>query len=114
MQILLFSLFSLVILLMVAAKNESLTTRAKIYIGIGVSVLLVAMFFYENSQTNRTEQNRQLVNAYKQGKTLTCGQYKVSQDNFIFVSGTQTFIPNDGQEALSGVIIEVSTCKENN
>jgi protein-S-isoprenylcysteine O-methyltransferase Ste14 len=114
MQAILLLLFALLILLIVAAKSDSLTRRSKIYLGVVVSVLLVAMYFYESSQTNRTEQDRQFVNAYKQGKTLTCGQYKVSKDNFIYVSGTQTFVPNDKQETLNGVIIEVSTCKESN
>ena len=55
--------------------------------------------------------DRETLNAFRQGKTLTCKDYdSVNKKNFIYVSGTQTFIPKDGVETLEGLIVRISTC----
>jgi len=111
MQVVLFLLFVILVILLVSVKHDALTKGAKIGIAVGVSLLLLVMYFYESSLSNSTAYNRQIVNAYRQGKTLTCNEYKVNKETFIYVSGTQTFMPSDGQENLGGVIIKASTCK---
>ncbi len=110
MQIILFLVFILVIVLVVAAKNDSLSKGTKIYIGVSAIIILGMMYFYESSKTKSGQFNRQIVNAFKQGKTLTCKEYKVNNENFIYVSGTSTFMPKDKNNELQGAIIEVSTC----
>jgi len=110
MQIILFLVFILVIILVIVAKNDSLSKGTKIYIAISAIVILGAMYFYESSKTKSGQYNRQIVNAFKQGKTLTCKEYKVNKQSFIYVSGTSTFIPKEKNNELQGAIIEVSTC----
>jgi len=113
MQIVLFLIFVLLILLVVVSKKNSFSKNAKISMTIVVSVLTIAIYFFENSQENSAKYNRDMVNAFRQGKTLTCKEYKVNKDRFLYVSGTQTFVPKSGETVLEGVIVRVSTCKAN-
>jgi predicted ferric reductase len=113
MQIVLFLIFILLVLLVVVSKKNSFSKNAKISITIVVAVFAVAIYFYESSLENNAEYNREMVNAFRQGKTLTCKEYKVNKDKFLYVSGTQTFVPKASETTLEGVIVKVSTCKDN-
>lgn len=113
MQIVLFLIFILLVLLAVVSKKDTFSKNTKITLIIVIAVLTVAIYFYESSIENNTEYNREMVNAFKQGKTLTCNEYKVNKDKFLYVSGTQTFVPKSSETTLEGVIVRVSTCKAN-
>ena len=71
----------------------------------------MAIYIYESSIDSIAEHNRKMVNAFRQGKTLTCEGYKVDKERFLYVSGTQTFMPKSSETALEGVIVKVSTCR---
>jgi len=111
MQIVLFLIFILLVLLVVVSKKKSFSKNTKISITIVVAVFTVAIYFYESSIENNAEHNREMVNAFKQGKTLACKEYQVNKDRFLYVSGTQTFVPKSSETTLEGVIVRVSTCK---
>lgn len=111
MQIVLFLIFILLILLVIVSKKNSFSKNQKVVVTIVVAVFVVAIYLYESSIENKAEQNREMVNAFRQGKTLTCKDYKVDKEKFIYVSGTQTFVPKSNETALEGVIVRVSTCK---
>lgn len=113
MQIVLFLIFILLILLAIVSKKNSFSKNAKISMTIAIAIFTVAIYFYESSIENSAEYNRKMVNAFRQGKTLTCKEYKVNKDKFLYVSGTQTFIPKSNETTLEGVIVRVSTCKDN-
>lgn len=111
MQIVLFLIFILLVLLAVVSKKNSFSKNTKISITIVVAIFTVVIYFYESNIANSTEYNREMVNAFRQGNTLTCKEYEVNKDKFLYVSGTQTFVPKSSEITLKGVIVKVSTCK---
>lgn len=111
MQIVLFLILILLVLLVVVAKKDSMSKNTKIMIFVVVAVFSLIIYIYESLLDNNAQHNREIVNAYKQGKVLECGDYKVDKTNFLYVSGTQTFVPKNGVTTLEGIIIRVSTCK---
>jgi len=112
-QIVLFLIFILLVLLVVVSKKNEFSKNQKIVTTGVVMVFAIAIYVYESSIDNSAEKNRELVNAFRQGKVLTCKEYKVNKERYIYISGTQTFMPNKEQKTLKGVIVEVSTCKVN-
>jgi len=111
MQIVLFLIFILLVLLVLVSKRNNFSNNSKISITVVAVILAIGIYAYESSLDSSAEYNRDMVNAFKQGKTLTCGEHKVDNERFIYVSGTQTFMPKSSEEALYGVIVRVSTCK---
>ena len=111
MQIVLFLIFVLLILLAVVSKKNSFSKNTKIAVTSVIVVFAIAIYIYESSLNSSAEKNREMVNSFRQGKTLTCKEYKVDKERFIYVSGTQTFMPKKSETTLKGVIVKVSTCK---
>ena len=111
MQIVLFLIFILLVLLVVVSKKDSLGKNTKISIIIVVAVFAVMIYFYESIVGNNAEYNREMVNAFRQGKTLTCEEHKVNKEKFLYISGTQTFMPKSSETTLKGIIVKVSACK---
>ena len=113
MQIVLFLIFILLVLLAVVSKKNSFSKNQKIIATSVVAVFAIVIYIYESSVDNNAEYNREMVNAFRQGKTLTCKEYKVNKEKFLYVSGTQIFMPKSNETTLKGVIVRVSTCKVN-
>lgn len=111
MQIVLFLIFILLILLVVVSKKNSFTKLQKIIVTIVITLFVVAIYIYESGRDADAQDNREVVNAFRQGDTVICGEHKVNNKRFIYISGTQIFMPKRDQEDLKGVIIKVSTCK---
>jgi predicted ferric reductase len=114
MQIVLFLVLVLLVLMVIVSKKDTMTKSAQITIFVVVAIFALSIYFYESSQKNSAEYNREVVNAYRQGKTLQCEEYTVDKNRFLYVSGTQTFVPKDDIVTLEGIIIKVSTCKVSN
>ncbi len=111
MQIVLFLIFVLLILLAVVSKKNSFSNSQKSIVTIVITIFALAIYVYESSTDKHAEHNREVVNAFKQGKILTCEEQKVDNEKFLYVSGTQTFIPKSNEKTLEGIIVRVSTCK---
>ena len=111
MQIVLFLLLVLAVLLAVASRKDSLAKTTKIYIVISLVLVFAVGWLFTTYNQNVAEHDRGIVNAYKQGKTLTCGDYKVDINSFLFVSGTLSFVAKEDKKELKGVVIDISTCK---
>lgn len=112
MQIILFLLLILAILLIFVSKKESLTTNLKIYIIISLVLIFFAGWVYTRYNQRTAENEREIINAYEQGKTIICGDYKVNSNDFIFVSGTLSFVAKENRKDLKGVVVDISTCKK--
>ncbi|MDX1809528.1 MAG: hypothetical protein R3331_08300 [Sulfurospirillaceae bacterium] len=112
MQIVLFLLLILAVLIIFVAKKDTFSTNAKIYISISFAVLIAlgwAFNFYSNESASR---NRELINIFEQGNDIECSGYKVNSKNFIFVSGTLSFVAKSDVKSLRGVVLDISTCKK--
>ncbi len=112
MQIVLFLILILLVAILLVSKKESMSKNTKISIYLSIAFISLVLYFYENFMTKTNLHNREIVNAFKQGKSLVCKEYdNVNKREFIYVSGTQTFIPKSGIETLEGLIVRVKTCK---
>ncbi|MBL0686905.1 MAG: hypothetical protein JJV95_01055 [Sulfurospirillum sp.] len=111
MQIVLFLIFVLLILLVVVSKKNSFSKNEKVATTIVVAVFAIGIYIYESSVDNSAEYDREIVNAFRQGKTLTCEEHKIDKETFLYISGTQTFMPQKSEIDLEGIIVKVSTCK---
>ena len=111
MQIVLFLLLILAILVIFVSKKESLSNSMKISIVVSLSVVIGVGWLYTAYNQKTALGEREIINAFEQGKTLTCGKQKVNNTNFIFVSGTLSFVAKESVKELKGVVIDISTCK---
>ena len=93
------------------AKKETLTKRAKMIIILLVGHAIMFSWFYELNTTKTSEGNRAVLNAFKQGKIIYCGELEITSKDFIFVSGTLSFIAHDKNTNQKGVVIDIATCK---
>lgn len=105
-----FTALGLVVAL-IFAKKETLSKKAKIAIILLVGHAIMFAWLYELNSSNVSENNRAVLNAFKQGKVVYCGEIEVTSDNFIFVSGTLSFIPSNKNTNQKGVVIDIATCK---
>jgi len=112
MQIILFLLLILAILLIFVSKNESLTRSLKIYIILSLVLIFFAGWIYTLYNQRTAQSEREIINAYEQGKTIICGDYKVDSNSFVFVSGTLSFVAKENRKDLKGVVVDISTCKK--
>lgn len=93
------------------AKSEALNRKSKIATLLIIGHAIGFGWFYELNNANQSEHNREVLSAFKQGKTLTCKEVEVNNKTFIYVSGTLSFIPKDTNENHKGLVLDIVTCK---
>lgn len=93
------------------AKSEALPRKAKWILFLIVGHVIGFGWLYELSSAHQSEQNREILSAFKQGKMLTCKEIEVNNKTFIYVSGTLSFIPKDNNENHKGLVLDIVTCK---
>jgi hypothetical protein len=95
----------------VIAKLEVLTPRAKTLIFTLMMTILATAILYEFMVSKTQQQNRQLINAFSQGKTLICKDKQVTKENFLLESGTSSFMAKQGKTDITGIIYAIEDCK---
>ncbi|MDD3343220.1 MAG: hypothetical protein PHR87_06555 [Sulfurospirillaceae bacterium] len=111
MQIVIFLLVVIVISSVFVAKKDELSTRSKIIL---LAIMMLVVFFawlYESAVSKESQEDRMMLNAFKQGKTLYCNDVEVTAKKFVFISGTLSFIANDKNKDNKGLVIDIATCK---
>ena len=93
------------------AKSAALPRKAKWILFLILGHVIGFGWLYELNNSHQSEQNREILSAFKQGKTLTCKEVEVNNKTFIYVSGTLSFIPKDTNEKHKGVVLDIVTCK---
>lgn len=93
------------------AKKETLPKKTKIIIFIMIAHAIGFAWLYEFNSTKSSEHNRAVLNAFKQGKSIYCDGIEISMKDFIFVSGTLSFIAHDKNQHQKGLVIDIATCK---
>ena len=112
MQIVLFLLLILALLVIFVSKKESLSNSMKISIVLSLVLVFIAGWLYTLYNQKTALGEREIINAFEQGKTLNCGNYKVNNTDFIFVSGTLSFVAKESVKELKGVVVDISTCRK--
>ena len=111
MQFLIFFTVIAILSVLLFAKKTTLSKKAKMVIILLVGHAIMFAWLYELNNQRVSENNRSVLNAFKQGKTIYCEGLELSSKDFIFVSGTLSFIANDKNQDQKGVVIDISTCK---
>jgi predicted PurR-regulated permease PerM len=110
MQIILGIVF-LIVLAFVISKLEILSPRAKTLIFTLLMTTLATAILYEFMVSKTQQQNRQLINAFSQGKTLICKDQQITTDNFTIERGTSSFMAKQGKTDIAGIIYAIEDCK---
>lgn len=93
------------------AKSEALSRKSKLIVFLLIGHLIGFGWLYEFNNANQREHNREVLSAFKQGKTLTCKEVEVNHKSFIYVSGTLSFMPHEMNQEHKGLVIDIATCK---
>ncbi|QIR76544.1 hypothetical protein FA592_10045 [Sulfurospirillum diekertiae] len=111
MQLLLFLALVFLIASVIAAKKSTFSKKAKGGLFMVLAFLLALAWWYEAQSRQSSEENRLMISAFKQGKSLYCDGREISLDTFVFVNGTLSFIANNNNQNDRGVVIDLETCK---
>ena len=110
-QFFIFILSALFFVAIFFANNEALSKKNKIILFLVLGHLIGFGWLYEFHNAEQRNNNREMLSAFKQGKSLTCKEVEVNKEHFIYVSGTLSFIPTDANEAQKGLVLDIATCK---
>ncbi len=111
MQIILGILALIIIVTIFAAKFETISQEIKIRIFKIVAVVLTLGWLYQTVVSGTQTSNRELVNAFKQGKTLLCKEQDILKNSFYYEAGTMSFVALNKNESLSGIIYPIEDCE---
>ena len=111
MQFLIFITLVAILSIWLFAKKTTLSKKAKIVIILSVGLVIIFAWLYEFNNQRESENNRVVLNAFKQGKNIYCDGIEINTKDFIFVNGTLSFIANDKNIDHKGLVIDISTCK---
>ncbi len=111
MQIVIGILFVVVLLTLFAAQFEKISHQRKMHILKVAALILLLAWLYQNMIDTQTQKRRAKVIAFKQGKTLICQDNPISQKFFYYESGTQSFLTNDKNSSLNGIIYPIQECE---
>ncbi|MDR2081057.1 MAG: hypothetical protein LBP54_04140 [Campylobacteraceae bacterium] len=106
-RIILASILLFILIFILYSKSGRFTLAKRIIVGALIVLLVGIIVFYEISYTKRSKQNRELLDAFVQNKTLVCEEREITAGNFTFVGGTQVFTLKDRGE----IIISIDNCK---
>ena len=110
MQFLLLIVVVMIFSLFWYAKKSAMSKRKKWTLFILLVILVKVGVIYEWHLSQKSAHNREMINAFKQGKTLVCQDKEINNQTFLFVSGTLSFIPNDTNKHDKGVILDIANC----
>ena len=105
MQIILGIIF-IVILAILLSQSQLFTARSKTVVFTLSMMVLVSAILYEFMVSKTEQQNRTLINAFKQGKTIICNDAIVTHGNYNLESGTLSFMPKN----IAGTIYSIEEC----
>ena len=111
MQILLGILVVIVLIAIFAAQFEKISHQQKMHILKIAAIIFALAWLYQSMVTSQAQNKRQKVNAFKQGKTLICHDAPVNEAFFYYESGTESFVTNEKNSSLNGVIYAITDCK---
>ncbi len=110
MQIVLGILFVLIVILIFLYKSDSINTKTKGAMILFIVVVIASAFLYEFIFSKKQQSNREIVNSYKQGKTITCKGVDINLTTFTFEPGTLSFMAKREIQEIAGTIYDIKDC----
>lgn len=111
MQIVIGLFLLIVIATLLAAKMEAISHQIKMHILKIAAAIFGALWLYEASVDHSEERTRELYIAFKQGKTIICDDQNVTQQNFYFETGTESFVSTVEEGPLAGLVYAAESCE---
>lgn len=111
MRIILFLVLVLLILMIFAVSENLLSKKNKILITAILAVIAILGYAFSLSEQSTQNKRVELLNAFEQGKMLTCGSVDVNMSDFAFEYGTSSFVAKKDNKSRAGVIISISNCE---
>ena len=87
-----------------------LDVKQKVTATIIVLAFVMGALFYNNLQSQKAEQVRDVMLRYNQDKNIKCGDLDVTKINFSLSVGTQTFIGRQ-ESTHAGKMVSASECE---
>ncbi|MCH9813368.1 MAG: hypothetical protein K0U47_05425 [Epsilonproteobacteria bacterium] len=110
MQIILGIIFLIIVVAFLLSKTDIMTPRTKTILFTVVMTIVSAAILYEFMFSKKEQNNRVLINAFKQGKTLQCKEVDVNQSNYLLETGTLSFMAKNTNKEIIGTIYAIEDC----
>ena len=110
MQIILLLIVILLVLLILAVKKDSISNLNKFYIALILVIIVGAIMIYQFNFSEHEKQNRILINAYKQGETISCNGMDINNKTYRLETGTLSFMAKRDNKELKGIIHDIGDC----
>ena len=109
MQIILGLIF-IIILAILLSQSKLLTSRGQTVVFALAMMILASAILYEFMFSKTEQQNRDLINAFTQGKSIICKEATVTQENYILERGTLSFMAKSDNKKITGIIYSIEDC----
>lgn len=111
MQIIAFLVLVLVIGALLAIDKETIEPKLKWSITGAVLGLVLVGMVYQHTTSLAQQQNREKINHFSQGGSLTCKGVVVDNTRFSYENGTASFVAKKGIQEIRGVIVPLRDCE---
>jgi len=111
MQIILGILALIIIITIVAVKFDTISHQLQMRILKIIAIILTLGWLYQTFVDSTETSHRELVIAFKQGKTLLCKEQPIHNKHFYYEGGTMSFVAYDKNNSVTGFIYPINDCK---
>ncbi|MBE0495527.1 MAG: hypothetical protein IBX45_03865 [Campylobacterales bacterium] len=111
MQIIAFLVLLLVVVALLMIDKETIAPKVKWGIMGVVASLVVLGMLYHSFSSKQQLHNREKINHFSQGGTLTCKGVLVDGTRFSYENGTASFVAKGSAREIRGVIIPLQDCE---
>lgn len=111
-EIAFFAGVALLLVALWAIKDEKVSKKIKAVVTALVLFGGFGAWFYESEINKSEEKNAQLLQEFRQGRALKCGDTLVTNEKFNYEFGTACFVAKREIKELASVIIPIKTCEK--
>ncbi len=101
----------LIILVALLTQANILTARGKSVIFAILMMMVASAILYEFMVSKTEEKNRSIINAFNQGKSITCMDKTVTSKNYNLEIGTLSFMAKPNIKEIAGEVYSIKDCK---
>jgi hypothetical protein len=104
----LYIIIAVTLLFIALHKMTELPMKTKVGIAIGAFIIVMALYFFEKSNTHKAHEKQKLLFAFNHGKSLVCNGKEVN--NTLYNYASRSFIGKKGTSVFASPNIPASHC----
>ena len=104
-------LFLIFLFAVIAHRKEFISERTRAHIFKTIAAIVGIIMLFEFAASRKEAHNREIMDAYEQGKTLICDDHEVSAETYYLETGTLSFQAKERFREIRGLIFPVDSCK---